>query len=123
MLDATIVDRMDFAKDGIYDVTLKGTFEVHGVKKEIEIKGKLAIKNGQPSNATAEFNIALADYNIKIPTLVIAKVAKVVKVDVNFDFRKYQGNIYACITMGKGNVINYPNRLGPDSFRLIFYFL
>src|SRR5688572_1818979 len=31
VLDMTIQENLDYTKDGIYDITLKGTFEVHGV--------------------------------------------------------------------------------------------
>jgi hypothetical protein len=90
MLDAVIAENIDFSKDGVYDITLKGTFEVHGVKREREIKGKLTVKNGQPVEATAQFDVKLADHNINIPTAVITKIAEVVKVDVDFKFEKYQ---------------------------------
>jgi hypothetical protein len=92
VLDAVIVEDVDFTKDGIYDVTLKGTFEVHGVKQEREIKGKLTIKGGQPANATAAFVVKLADHKIKIPKAVIASIAEEVAVDVNFTFEKYSKN-------------------------------
>ena len=89
-LDAEIVESLDYTKDGTYDVTLKGTLDLHGVKKEREIKGKLVIKNGQPVSATADFEVKLVDHSIKIPTAVIAKIAEVVKVDVAFNFKKYE---------------------------------
>ena len=89
ILEAEIVENIDYSKDGVYDVTLKGTFEVHGVKKEREIKGKLTVTHGQPVSATAEFEVKLVDHDIKIPTAVIAKIAEVVKVDINFKFQKY----------------------------------
>ena len=88
MLDAVITNTINFSKDGTYDVTLKGTFEMHGVKMDREIKGKLTIKNGQPVNATAQFEVKLADHKIKVPTIVVVKIAEVVKVDVNFVFNK-----------------------------------
>jgi hypothetical protein len=88
-LEATIVNKIDFTRDGTYDITLKGTFEIHGVKQEKEIKGKLTIKNGQPGNATAEFDVKLVDHNIKVPTIVVVKIAEVVKVDINFVFVKH----------------------------------
>jgi polyisoprenoid-binding protein YceI len=89
ILEAEIVENIDYSKDGVYDITLKGTFEVHGVKQEREIKGKLTVQKGQPVSATAEFEVKLVDHNIKIPTAVVAKIAEVVKVDVNFKFKKY----------------------------------
>ena len=89
-LDMLISDNIDFTKDGTYDVTLKGTLEMHGVKKDREIPGRLTIKNGQPVNATAVFMVKLADHNIKIPSVVGANIAEDVNVDLNFDFEKFR---------------------------------
>ena len=88
-LDMAIVEDLDFAKDGVYEITLKGTLEMHGVKKEREIKGKLTIKNGQPVNATAVFMVKLADHGIKVPSVVGANIAEDVKTDVEFAFEKF----------------------------------
>lgn len=88
-LDMVIVEDIDFTKDGTYDITLKGTLEMHGVKKEREIKGKLIVKNGQPVSATATFTVKLADHNIKIPSVVGANIAEDVKTDVSFEFEKF----------------------------------
>jgi polyisoprenoid-binding protein YceI len=89
VLDMVIVEDIDFTKDGTYDVTLKGTLEMHGVKKEREIKGKLTVKNGHPTLGTAEFMVKLADHQIKIPSVVGANIAEEVKVNVEFAFEKY----------------------------------
>lgn len=89
VLDAVIVDNIDFTKDGNYDITLKGTFDLHGVKKEREIKGKLIIKNGVPTTALATFYVKLADHKIKVPSAVGANLAEEIKIDVIFDLHKY----------------------------------
>ena len=83
-----VIDNVNFSKDGTYDVILKGTFEMHGVKVDRVIKGKLIIKNGQPYSASAQFDVKLVDHKIKVPTIVVVKIAEVVKVDVSFVFRK-----------------------------------
>ena len=89
LLSMVIVENLDYSKDGTYDVTLKGTLEMHGVKQEREIKGKLTIKNGQPTKATAVFMVKLADHKIKIPSVVGANIAEDVKVDVDINFEKF----------------------------------
>jgi len=89
-LDATIVEAIDFTKDGVYDVTLKGTLDIHGVKVNREIKGKLTIKNGAPLKGTASFDVKLADHKIKIPSLLGSNIAETIPVDVNFTFEKYE---------------------------------
>jgi hypothetical protein len=89
-LSGMIQENIDFTKDGVYDVTIKGTFEIHNVKAEKEVKGKLTIKNGVPTNATAKFDIKLADHKIKIPSLLGANISESEAVDVNFNFEKYE---------------------------------
>jgi hypothetical protein len=88
ILEAVITSPAAFSKDGAYPVTLKGTFEMHGVTVNREIKGKLVIKNGKPVSASAQFDVKLVDHQIKVPTIVVVKIAEVVKVDVNFVFSK-----------------------------------
>ncbi|MDB5282162.1 MAG: YceI family protein [Bacteroidota bacterium] len=85
-----LMDNVDLSKDGTFDVVLKGTLEMHGVKYPREIKAKLVIKNGQPVNATAVFTVKLADHKIKIPSIVGANIAEEMKVDIDFNFEKYK---------------------------------
>ncbi len=89
VLDMTITEQIDFTADGTYDVTLKGILEMHGVKQEREVKGKLTIANGAPANATAAFDVKLADHSIKIPKAVMMNIAETIKVDVDFALEKY----------------------------------
>lgn len=89
-LDAVVVENIDFTKDGTYDVTLKGTLDIHGTKVEREIKGKLTIKGGVPVNGNAKFDVKLADHKIKIPSLLGANIAEVIPVDVDFSYEKYE---------------------------------
>ncbi len=89
-LVAEIVEAIDFTKDGTYDVTLKGTFEVHGVKVNRQIKGKLTVKGGAPVSASANFDVKLVDHKIDIPKAVVANIAEVISVDVAFTFVKYK---------------------------------
>ena len=89
-LDGLIVETIDFTKDGEYDVTIKGILDIHGVKVDREIKGKLTIKNGVPVNGTAKFDVKLTDHKIKIPSMLGSNIAEVITVDVDFNFEKYE---------------------------------
>ncbi len=89
-LDAVIKEDIDFTKDGVYDVTLVGVIDMHGVKQQREIKGKLTIAGGVPVRATAEYIVKLADHKIKIPQAVLMNIAEEIKVDVDFKFVKYE---------------------------------
>lgn len=91
VLDAVITNSdIDFSKDGYYDVELRGSLEIHGVKQERVIYGKLVVMNGQVSSATANFDVKLVDHKIEVPKLVFANIAEVIKVDVEFVFQRYQ---------------------------------
>lgn len=87
--DAVIVEKIDFTKDGEYDVTLKGVLDLHGVKQNREIKGKITVKNGQIVKAKADFIVKLADHKIKIPKAVMMNIAEEIKIDLDFDFAPY----------------------------------
>jgi hypothetical protein len=89
-LDAVIKEKIDFSKDGVYDVTLVGTLDLHGVKVPREIKGKLTVKGGAPVSASSDFMVKLADHKIKIPSVVGVNIAEELKVDVAFDFIQYE---------------------------------
>lgn len=77
-----IQEKIDYSKDGEYAVTADGVLSVHGVDKPRSIPGKLAVKNGKV-RMISTFDVACADHKIKIPTLVIQKVAEVVKVSID----------------------------------------
>ncbi len=80
-----IVDAVDFAKDGVYEVSVKGKMTLHGVEKEYTTKGTITVKDGKIS-AHAKFNIKMADHQIKIPSLVGANIAEAVDVTVDATF-------------------------------------
>ncbi|HEY0056027.1 MAG TPA: YceI family protein [Pedobacter sp.] len=73
---------VDLTKDGEYNVTAAGLLSMHGVSKQRSIPGKIKVSNGNVQLITS-FEVACVDHNIKIPKLVITKVAEVVKVDVD----------------------------------------
>jgi polyisoprenoid-binding protein YceI len=76
---------IDWKKNGTFDVTAKGTLNMHGVSKERILKGKLTIK-GEDISLLCDFNIPLADHKIDVPTLVIAKIAENIAVKNKFVF-------------------------------------
>ena len=76
-----IIENIDFTKNGIYNVNVKGVLNMHGVPKERNIKGIITIKNGKPS-IISNFDVACADHEIKIPSVVFKKIAEVISVTV-----------------------------------------
>lgn len=78
-----IQEKVDFSQEGTRDVTAKGVLELHGVRQERILKGKLTVGK-QQLTLVCDFDVRLADHKIEIPTLVMTKVAEVVSVKNRF---------------------------------------
>ncbi|MCB0697170.1 MAG: YceI family protein [Chitinophagaceae bacterium] len=76
------LSKVNFTKDGIYNVTTKGKMSMHDVTKDVELPGSITVKGGNIT-VYSKFNIIPQDYNISIPGLVKDKIAKEVEVTVN----------------------------------------
>lgn len=70
-----------WTKDGDYPVKVKGTLTIHGVSREVTTEARISVKGGKIL-ATTKFDVAVADYNIKIPSVVADKVARIVTITV-----------------------------------------
>jgi polyisoprenoid-binding protein YceI len=88
---ATFVGRIqepiDISKNGTYDISAKGQLNMHGVQKERTMKGRLIVNNNEIT-LISDFDIALKDHKIEVPTLVIAKIAEVISIKDKFIFTK-----------------------------------
>ena len=71
---------------GEQKVSAVGKMNIHGITKDIEIPGTMEIKDGKAMIKT-KFMVKLADYNIKIPTLVWQNIAEDVEVRVEFIYK------------------------------------
>ncbi len=82
----SIINNIDFEKDGTYNVNVKGILIMHGIPKERTIKGVITVKNGKPS-INSNFDVACADHEIKIPSVVFKKIAEVISVTVSGNYQ------------------------------------
>ncbi|MBL7738999.1 MAG: YceI family protein [Chitinophagaceae bacterium] len=83
-------DKVSYAKDGTYTVTVKGKLTMHGETKDVETEGKITIQSGKVS-AAADFQVLLSDYKISIPGLVADKVSKSAKISVSCSLEALKG--------------------------------
>jgi|JI6StandDraft_1071083.scaffolds.fasta_scaffold06211_5 polyisoprenoid-binding protein YceI len=74
--------QINYSKNGIYDVAVKGQLTMHGQTKDVETNGKVSVNDGKISIA-AKFAVLLSDYGIEIPRLVSDKVAKSASIKVD----------------------------------------
>lgn len=74
--------KVDIKKNGTYKVNVAGALMIHGITKKIATPGTIEVKDGA-ATFHGTFNIALADYNIKIPSIAEGKIAKTIAITVN----------------------------------------
>lgn len=73
---------INYTKPGTYPAQVKGLLTIHGVTKEVQTTGTVTVDENAVKT-TSTFHILVADYNIKIPSLVKDKIAKKVKIVVD----------------------------------------
>lgn len=83
-----INESVDFAKDGTYEITATGIFNIHNVDKQHTEKGTLVIKNGKYT-ISGNFKVALRDHNIEVPKIVVANIAEVIDVTYSSSYSPY----------------------------------
>jgi len=64
------------------EVFIEGDLTIHGVKQKITQSGKIW-RSSKSINGESNFNIALVDYNIKVPKVVRSNIAEVINVNVS----------------------------------------
>jgi len=70
-------------------VEVKGVITIHGINKEIVIPANI-IRTEESILVKGEFNLFVADYNIKIPSVVAKNIAKKIKVTFDFNHKPYK---------------------------------
>lgn len=79
------LDKVSFDKDGKYTVSVAGELTIHGQSRTITTSVTFTILKGV-ALADTQFDIALSDYNVAIPSLVKDKISKTVKIAVRLNY-------------------------------------
>lgn len=86
----TNLTKIDFTKDGVYQASVSGSLELHGVTKPIVEKGTVTIKAGKVI-ITTKMNVTLTDYNIAFEDgKPSTNIAKTIEVTVNTEYQLLQ---------------------------------
>ncbi len=70
------------------EVLIKGDITIHGITKTIETKA-IIIRSDQSISLKGSFPVKVADFGIKIPSVVVNNIAEVVDVTFEFDHKPY----------------------------------
>lgn len=79
---------LDMNKPGKYEVSVSGMLTLHGVTKEINEKATIVIEKNQ-IRASANLKVNIDEYGIVVPKIVEERVAKMVDVKIDADYRLY----------------------------------
>ncbi len=79
------LEDVSLTSDGTYETLVNGTLEIHGVSKEIEAPVTFTVK-GDEVIGQSKFKVAVADYNIEIPSVVRENIAKEIEITVNANY-------------------------------------
>jgi hypothetical protein len=80
-------ETLDFTEEGSFEAEAEGTIEMHGVEQPLQSIVKFTVLDAKLSAATT-FELSVADFDIKIPRLVIKNIAEVVEVKSLFNFSR-----------------------------------
>jgi polyisoprenoid-binding protein YceI len=81
----TNLQSVNFAKNGIYDVTVEGDLTIRDATNKINAKGTIEVVAGG-LNANSKFLISPEDYKINIPGVVREKIAKNFEITVTIKY-------------------------------------
>lgn len=82
ILKGTINEVIDYTIDGKHDVTVTGSFSIHGVEQERTVAGTLEINKGEITIAST-FNVVFEDHEIDIPALQKTVIPDDTEVKIN----------------------------------------
>ena len=89
----TIVDlsKINFNQDGTYKAIVNGTLTMHGVENKITVPAVFKILNKRITGES-KFGVKLADYKIKIPSLVAGQIAETIELKISCPYEPYVKN-------------------------------
>jgi hypothetical protein len=84
-----VTEPIDLTKTDVQHLTVTGEMNIHGQSKNIKEKGELIAGKDQLT-LTSEFYVALKDYNITIPSLLLKNIADSVLVKLKVTYVPYK---------------------------------
>jgi len=88
VFEGEIID-FDPTVETVQTKIVKGTFTLHGVTKNIEVKTEIA-KADNTYMLSGEFEAGVKDYEIKVPPLLKPNIAKTIKIMFKFEYQPYE---------------------------------
>ncbi len=81
----TDLSKVDFKKDGSYNVTVTGDLNIHNVTNKITVPAVILVK-GSKVSANTTFKVKLDDYKISVPKVVEGNISKTIEIKVDCNY-------------------------------------
>jgi len=81
---------VNYTKDGLYNVVVKGLLTLHGITKEVQAPGTINVSAAELAGKST-FTILLSDFSIAIPALVKDKVSNSISITVDVHLQPLKG--------------------------------
>ncbi|WP_166964563.1 YceI family protein [Yeosuana marina] len=81
-----ILNIKDLGNTGI--VLIEGDLTIHGISNKIEVEADIEAE-GNIVSITGVFNVLVADYDIKIPSVVRNNIAKTIEISFSLNHKEY----------------------------------
>ena len=75
-------EQVKWTEDGNYPVKVTGKMTLHGVTRDVQANGNILVKDKE-IRASSKIEIGLADYKIKIPSVVGLKISESAQVAIS----------------------------------------
>ncbi|TSE04636.1 MULTISPECIES: YceI family protein [Aquimarina] len=75
--------------DGVQTRMIAGELTIHGITKEVEIKATIENTEGKYL-FTGDFEVAVKDFDIKIPPILAPNIAKNISITFRFEYQPYE---------------------------------
>ena len=83
-----IQNKPDLSVNGTYQIAMKGTMTIHGVKKEVELPVTIVVTKDKIVGKS-NFMVKCVDYKIEIPKIVVKNIAEEIEINVNAELKPY----------------------------------
>ena len=81
----TNLEKVNFEKPGVYQVTVNGDLTIHGITQPVTANGTMEVSEGKIIGKS-KFNVKVEDYKINIPGAVKDNIAKVIDINVEMGY-------------------------------------
>ena len=84
-----IIEEFDLTSTETQTRMVKGNLTIHGVSREASVKTDIVYEDGAYI-LSGDFTVAIADYEIKVPPILVPNISKTIEIEFRFVYQPYE---------------------------------